>query len=227
MRHFAWEHIVGGLGLVLLIAGHWAGLFWAPPERMMGDVGRIFYVHVPVAMFAMLVFCVAAAAALGFLLTGRKALDWLVEATVEVGVMMNALLLLLGSLWAKPTWGVWWTWDPRLTSASVMLVTFVGVLLLRQATADPDKRATWSSIATILSFVNVPITYYSVRWWRSIHQIQSSPETVNEYMVRVFRLNLVAVLLVLIWMTARRWRIAKSRALAELPPPLPTPEPAQ
>ena len=76
-------------------------------------------------------------------------------------------------------------------------------------------------MATILSFVNVPITYYSVRWWRSIHQIQSSPETVNEYMVMVFRLNLVAVLLVLIWMVAVRWRIAKAHALAELPPPLP------
>jgi len=135
--------------------------------------------------------------------------------------MLNALLLILGSIWAKPTWGVWWTWDPRLTSATVMLITFVGVLLLRQAVRDPDRRATWSAVATILAFVNVPVTYMSVKWWRSIHQLQSSPESVSEPMVLVFRLNLAALALVLVWLVVRRWRIAKANAAADAPPPLP------
>ena len=95
------------------------------------------------------------------------------------------------------------------------------VLLLRRATADPERRATWSSIATILAFVNVPVTYFSVKWWRSIHQIQSSPDTVSEPMVLVFRINLVALLLIITWMVARRWRIAKAAAAAETAPELP------
>lgn len=218
---FRWEHAVGILGLIAFIGAQWMGLVWAPPEKMMGDVGRIFYVHVPVAMFSMLVFCVSFFAAVGYLMVGRKELDWLVEATVETGIMLNALLLILGSLWAKPTWGVWWTWDPRLTSATVMLITFVGVLLLRQATADPDRRATWSSVATILSFVNVPITYFSVKWWASIHQMQSSPMTVDGDMVLAFRANLLALLLLCIAWSAMRWRIAQANALAEAPPELP------
>lgn len=221
MSRFHWEHIAGAIGLIVLAVGHYMGLFVAPPEKMMGDVGRIFYVHVPVAMFSMLVFCVSFGAAVGYLVTSWRGMDWLVEASVETGVMLNALLLLLGSLWARPTWGIWWTWDPRLTSATVMLITFVGVLMLRSAVVDPDRRATWSAVTTILAFVNVPVTYFSVRWWRSIHQMQSSPETVSEPMVLVFRINLVALLFLCTWWIARRWRIAKAKALAELPPELP------
>lgn len=221
MSRFHWEDYVGALGAAVLAFGHYQGLFVAPPERMMGDVGRIFYVHVPVAMFAMLVFVVAFTGALGYLLSGRRAFDSLSEAAIETGIMLNTLLLLLGSLWARPTWGVWWTWDPRLTSATVMLITFVGVLMLRAAARDPERRATWSSVATILAFVNVPVTYFSVRWWRSIHQMQSSPETVSEPMVLVFRINLVALLLLCTWWIATRWRISEARARAEEPPPLP------
>ena len=168
------------------------------------------------------VFSVGFCAAVGYLLSGRRALDWLVEATVEVGVVLNALLLALGSIWAKPTWGVWWTWDPRLTSATVMMLTFVGVLMLRQAVRDPERKATWTAVTTVLAFVNVPITYYSVRWWRSLHQIQSSPETVSDPMVLVFRINLLALACVLLWFIVRRWRIAKATALAQEPPPLPS-----
>ncbi len=221
MNRFHWEHIAGVLGLIVFAVGQYMGLFVAPPEKMMGDVGRIFYVHVPVAMFSMLVFCVAFGGALGYLLTSKKGFDYLVEASVEVGVMLNALLLLLGSLWAKPTWGIWWTWDPRLTSATTMLITFIGVMMLRAATTDADKRATWSSVTTILAFVNVPVTYFSVRWWRSIHQMQSSPETVSDPMVFVFRVNLLALFLICTWWIVRRWRIARARAVAEAPPPLP------
>lgn len=219
---FRWEHAVGVLGVLVFIGAQWLGLVWAPPEKMMGDVGRIFYVHVPVAMYSMLVFCVGAVGAVGYLLSGKKGYDWLVEATVETGIMLNVLLLMLGSLWAKPTWGVWWTWDPRLTSATVMLITFVGVMLLRQAVTDADRRATWSSVATILAFVNVPITYFSVKWWASIHQMQSSPSTVDGEMVVAFRANLLAMLLLCTFWIAARWRIAKAKALAEAPPDLPS-----
>ena len=217
---FAWEHAVGALGLVLFVVGQYLGLFYAPPERMMGDVGRILYVHVPAAWLARVTFTIAFGAALGHLFTGRKGFDWATEAACETGVMLNALLLLLGSLFARPTWGVYWNWDPRLTSSAIMLLTFVGVLLLRSALRDPDRRATWTSVSTILAYVNIPVTYLSVRWWRSLHQVQSSPQTVADTMVLVLRLNAFAFLFLTIWFIARRWRIAARRAAADAPPPL-------
>lgn len=218
---FAWEHLIGLLGLVLLVAGNYAGLFVAPPERMMGEVGRILYVHVPAAWLAMLTFSVAFFAALGHLVTSRPAFDWTVEACCEVGVVLNALLLVEGSIFARPTWGVWWTWDPRLTSSAVMMLTFIGVILLRGAVVDPERRATWSSVATILAFVNIPITWFSVRWWRSLHQVQSDGQAIAISMKWVLYLNTLAFLLITVWLIVRRWRIAKARALAEAPAPLP------
>ena len=134
---FAWEHVIGGLGLLLLIVGHYMGLSWSPKESWMGDTVRILYTHVPAAWVAMMTFTVAFVAAVGHLFTGRKGLDWLVEATVEVGIVLNALLLIQGSLFAKPTWGFWGQWEPRLTLSVVMLLTFVGVLRLRGAVQGP------------------------------------------------------------------------------------------
>jgi heme exporter protein C len=222
-RRIEWEHLLGLVGLILLCVGQYMGLFVAPAERMMGEVGRILYTHVPAAWLALVAFTLAFFAAVGHLFTGDRRLDWLVESTIEVGAMLNALLLLQGSLFARPTWGVWWTWDPRLTSSAVMLLTFVGVLLLRSAVRDPDRRATWTSVATVLAFVNIPITYFSVKWWRSLHQIQSSPETVASPMVLVLRLNAFAFLFLTLWFVGRRWRIAAARAQAEAAPPLPVP----
>ena len=216
-----WEHAIGVLGVLGMIGGHYAGLFVAPPERMMGDVGRIFYVHVPVAILSMLMFSVSGLAAFGYLMTGRLGFDWLVEATVEVGVMLSTLLLILGSVWARPTWGVWWTWDPRLITATVLLLTFVGVMLLRGASTNPEKRATWSSVATLFAWINVPITYKSVQWWRSLHQIQTPQDAISDPMRMVYYENLIAMILVLVWFVAWRWRIAQTAALAEAPEPLP------
>lgn len=215
-----WEHAVGVLGLILLTVGNYYGLFVAPPERMMGEVGRILYVHVPAAWLAMIAFFIAFVGAMGHLMSGRQGFDHLVEAACEVGVMLNALMLIEGSIFARPTWGVWWSWDPRLTASAVMMITFIGVLLLRGAVIDPERRATWSSVATVIAFVNIPITYISVRW-RSLHQIQSTSDTLNDTMRGVLYLNTVAFLLLTIWFIARRWRIARANALADAPAPLP------
>ncbi len=220
-RRVEWEHALGLLGLVLLVVGQYQGLFVAPPEKMMGEVGRILYTHVPAAWMCMVAFTIAFCTALANMITGRRGADWATEAAIEVGAILNALLLIQGSIFARPTWGVWWTWDPRLTSSAVMLLTFVGVLLLRAAVQDAGRRATWTSVATILAYVNIPITYFSVRWWRSLHQIQSSPETVASPMVFVLRLNAFAFLFIMIWFITQRWRLARSRALAEDAPPLP------
>src|SRR5262245_27135189 len=131
-------------GALLLLVGSYIGLFLAPPEAYMGDVYRIMYVHVPVAWNTMLAFTFAFFCALGFLWKGDHKWDSRHEAALEVGVVFAALLCMLGSLWAKPTWGVWWDWDPRLTTTAIMLLAFSGIIALRRFVDDPVKRATWS-----------------------------------------------------------------------------------
>ncbi|MBX2802889.1 MAG: cytochrome c biogenesis protein CcsA [Myxococcales bacterium] len=220
----SWEHPIGAYGLGLLIIGNYLGIAVAPSERFMGDVGRILYVHVPAAWIAMLCFMVAFVFALVFLFTNARKWDSAMEAACEVGVMQGALLLLLGAIFAKPTWGAWWTWDPRLTSSAVMMLSFVGVLLLRGVVQEPDRRATWSAIATILAAVNVPVTYMSVKWWRSMHAMQSETtqgSALNEEMRWILYFNTFAFLFLTAWFMGQRWRIAEARAEADLPEPLP------
>ena len=160
---FPWEHPLGAAGLTLLLLGNYFGLVLAPAERYMGDAGRILYVHVPAAWLSMLCFGLASLFALAYLLTSRRGWDSAMEAACELGVVEGTLLLFLGSVFAKPTWGVWWTWDARLTATAVMLLSFVGVLLLRGIVREPERRATWSAVATILAGVNLPVTYMSVK----------------------------------------------------------------
>lgn len=216
MRRLAWEHVVGGLGLAGFLYGCWTGLFATPGERHMGEVQRIMYVHVPTAWVAMLAFTVVFVAAIGWLLRGKWHWDALVEASTEVGVVFGALLLVQGSIWARPTWGVWWDWDPRLTTSAVMVLSFSALLALRGFVDDPERRATWTAVAAIIAFVDVPIVYFSVRWWRSLHQIQSSTSTVDKSLLTPLYINAVAVLLMGIWYIARRYRIARARLDAEM-----------
>jgi len=206
-------------GLALLGFGSYWGLARAPAERHMGEVQRIMYVHVPTAWVALLCLAAAFAFALGFLATRRWALDALLESALEVGVVLSFLLCVQGSLWARPTWGVWWDWDPRLTTVAVMLFAFLGVLALRGFVEDPVRRAVWSSLATILAFADVPLVYFSVRWWSSLHQVQSSPQTVDAAMVLPLRLNAIGMLLLATGLLLVRARLASLRLSAELAPP--------
>jgi heme exporter protein C len=185
----------------------------------MGEVQRIMYVHVPTAWNAMLVLTFAFVCALGYLFTNKWAWDHYHEAAIEVGLVLGALLCVQGSIWAKPTWGVWWDWDPRLTSTAVMVFAFGGILALRAFVDDPVKRAVWSAVACIVAYVDVPIVYFSVRWWNSLHQLQSSPSTVSRAFHWPLRINAFGVLFLWIGLVMLRSRLAALRIQAEMGPP--------
>jgi heme exporter protein C len=210
-------------GLVLLLWGSYWGLFVAPAETYMGDVQRIMYVHVPTAWNAMLAFTFAFGCAVAFLVQGGWKWDNRLEAAMEVGVALATLLCIQGAIWAKPTWGVWWDWDPRLTTTAVMVFAFAGILALRRFVDDPVRRGTWSAVAAIIAFVDVPIVYFSVRWWNSLHQVQSTPETVSAAFHWPLRINAFGVLFLMIGFIILRSRIAGLRLRGELAPPLPEP----
>jgi heme exporter protein C len=212
-------YLVGAAGLLLLAAGSYWGLFRAPRETYMGDVQRIMYVHVPTAWNAMLAFTFAFGCAVMSLLRGGYRWDARLEAAMEVGVVLASLLCMQGAIWAKPTWGVWWDWDPRLTTTAVLVLAFAGIIALRSVLEDPSRRAVWSAVAAIIAYVDVPIVYFSVKWWNSLHQTQSSPETVSKAFHWPLRVNAFGVLFLMIGLIALRTRLASLRLERELAPP--------
>lgn len=219
--------ILVAAGALLLGIGSYWGLAKAPGDVFMGDVQRIMYVHVPTAWNAMLVLTFAFVCALFFLFTSSWKWDNRLEAAMEMGVVLSLLLCTQGAIWAKPTWGVWWDWDPRLTTTAVMVFAFGGILALRTFVDDPMKRAVWSAVACIVAFADVPIVYFSVRWWNSLHQAQSSPETVSKAFHWPLRINAFGILFLWMGLVALRARVASLRLQSEIAPPLPERRPGR
>ena len=210
-----WEHGLLALGLVLLAIAHYMGLFVAPEEAMMREAGRILYAHVPTAWVALVTLTLSFFAAVGALWSGSYRWDAAVESTAETGVVLTALLLFQGSMWARPTWGVYWDWDPRLTTSAILLVLFVGVLVVRKVVEDPERRLTVTAIAAIIAYVDVPVVYFGVKWWKSLHQTQSSPETVASTMVLPLRMAAFGMLFIAVSICVMRWRAIYAGLTAE------------
>jgi heme exporter protein C len=202
------QKILGFLGLLLFIIGSVVGLFIVRADAAMGDVQRLMYVHVPAAWLAMLAFFVVFIMSVLYLVQRNPRWDLIAASSAEVGVLFTALTLALGSLWGKPTWGVWWTWEPRLTTTAVMLMIYVGYLAVRSFADDPDKRARWSAIVGVVGFIDVPIVYLSVYWWRTLHQPPSSPRSVAPEILFALLLNLLAFTVVYVYLLMRRYRLA-------------------
>src|SRR5262245_20819706 len=152
----------GLIAVLAVISAQLLAVLTSPPERDMGHLQKILYVHVPAAWNAFIAFFVVAIASLAYLWKGQERHDLLAASAAEVGTLFTGITLLLGSIWARPTWGVWWTWDPRLTTTAVLFLTFVGYLALRSFVDDADRRAQWSAAVGILGALNVPIVYMSV-----------------------------------------------------------------
>ena len=163
-RLLGWATLVGLLGTGVL------GILVVPPDAEQGDVQRLMYVHVPAAWIAFTAFTVVFAASVAYLRTGHIRWDRVAVASAEIGVVFCVLTIFLGSLWGRPVWGTWWTWDPRLTTTLVLMLIYVGYLSLRKVADSPGRRAHWSAVVGVIGFVDVPIVHMSVVWWRSLHQ---------------------------------------------------------
>ena len=207
--------LAGLVAIPLLAVGLYLALVWAPPDAMMGNVQRIMYVHFPSWIAVALCYLTAFTCSVLYLVRRRPHFDHLAHAGAEVGVLVNTTGLITGSIWGRPTWGVWWTWDPRLTTTAIMLVIFVGYLLIRAFVEDPDARARTAALVAIVGFVNVPIVYFSVRWWRTLHQVQSSPNTVDPTMVVALRVMMVTFALIACYLMSRRYELARLEGEAE------------
>jgi heme exporter protein C len=204
-----WLVPFGWFAILFFVAAQATALLLSQPDRDMGHLQKIMYVHVPSAWVSMIAFFVVFVASILFLVRRDIRYDMVAASSAEVGVILTALTLALGSIWGRPTWGIWWTWDPRLTTTAILLLIYVGYLSLRSFTEDEDRRARWAAAVGILGFLNVPIVYMSVRWWRTIHQVQSTPDTVDPYYVIGLRLNAFAFLFLFVFFVGMRYYIAR------------------
>jgi heme exporter protein C len=159
------------LSALLILVATWMVFFYAPREAVMGEVQRVFYFHVATGWVGMAAFIAAAIAGIVYLVRPEKRWDVFSVAAVEIGLVYSFVNIATGSIWARPSWNTWWTWDPRLVTASVMELTFLAYLLLRQSIEDPDRRARFGAIYSILGSLTVPLTYMSIRIWRTIHPV--------------------------------------------------------
>ncbi|MDP8992339.1 MAG: cytochrome c biogenesis protein CcsA [Actinomycetota bacterium] len=185
-----------------------------PPTREQDEYARLIAIHPPLAWAAYVAFGVTAVASALYLWprTRRRSWDRLAGASAEVGVVFTALTLATGSIWGRPTWGVWWTWDARLTSTALLLALFLGYLALRGVHADLHTRAKRSAVAALVAVVDVPIVHFSVEWWRTLHQgrslAQLRPQSdLDGSYTAVMLLGFVAMSLVYAWLLVQRYRV--------------------
>ncbi len=187
----------------------------SPADLMMGHMQKMWYVHVPAAWVTFLSFGIVLVASIYFLVKEDERADLLAASAAEVGSVFCGLTLMLGMLWGRPTWGVWWSWDARLTSTLVLFLIYVGYLALRSFVEDPQRRGQWSAAVGILGAINVPIVWMSVRWWRTLHQLQTNPRSLSPEYLRGLLLNVAAFTLLTIWFIRRRYEAARFESAAE------------
>jgi heme exporter protein C len=210
-----WLRALTWLTPVVVIAAQAVFVLASAPDRDMGHLQKIMYVHVPAAWNAFLAFLLVFIESVRYLWRRDERADLRAAAGAEVGAVLTGLTLVLGSIWGRPTWGVWWTWDARLTSTAVLFLVYVGYLALRALTDDTERRARWSAAVGILGALNVPIVYMSVKWWRTLHQVQSSPSTVDPTYAWGLRANAIAFMIMGIVFVAWRYRTLVQERLEE------------
>lgn len=206
------SRIVGAIALVLTVLAFAYGLVISPADANQGDAARLLYLHVPSAIVSYLAFGITAVGSVMVLWKGTEFWDLLAASAAEIGVAFMVLCLVTGMVWGRPIWGVYWTWDARLTTTALLLVLFLGYLALRWMLTGNPNRAKWSAIAGIVAAIDVPIVHYSTTWWVTLHQQQTvrlvGKSQIEGTMLFSLLVSMVAALFVFWWMLIHRFRMA-------------------
>lgn len=205
------------LTLVTIAIALYMALFYAPREATMGDAQRIFYFHVPSAWIGFLSFFVVFVASALFLVKRERRWDAVAAAAAEIGVVFTTLVLLTGPLWAKAAWGAFWVWDARLTTTLVLWLVYVGYLMLRSS-VDDMKRARMAAVLGIIGFLDVPIIYLSVTWWRTMHPtlVVNDSGGLDPAMRLTLMVALLSFTLLFAWVLLVRVQLEQKRDLLAL-----------
>jgi heme exporter protein C len=199
----AW--IMGGVMLIAL----YGAFIYAPRERVMGDVQRIFYVHLPLAWVGFVAFGHSAWAAVQYLRTGRRRWDVTSAAAAEVGVLFATLVIVTGSLWARPVWNTWWTWDPQLVTYLILWFIYAGYLMLRAAAGDDERQRRIAAVFAIVGFADVPLVWFSARYLRALSPVIFTSRSIGlaPEMAWALAVGLVAWTLVYVLVVRMRIRL--------------------
>ena len=212
--------ILGAIAILLVLASAYASFFIAPEERTMGVIQRIFYFHVASAWAGFSAFLVCFIGNLLYVWKRKPSYDWVAVSAAEVGLAFTTVVLITGPIWAKPAWGIYWTWDARLTSTFVLWLLYVSYLLLRSLIEEPDRRALLSSIFGIFAYLDVPLVYGSIRWWRTQHPqpvIMGGPGSgLEPTMAKVFFFSVLAMHVLMIFLIRERYLLEQTSSEVEL-----------
>jgi heme exporter protein C len=209
-----------GVGLALaalcvlsFLASLWMVFVYAPREVTMGDVQRIFYFHVASAWVVFFGFFVTFAAGVGYLVRADRRWDIVAHASAQVGLAFITMTVVTGMLWAKPAWGVYWTWEPRLTISAVQWLLYVAYSMLRGSVMSPEREARFAAVYGIVAFVTVPLSWFAIRWWRTIHPQIVSGEgmAITPRMVQTLFVSLGTFTLVYGTLLRQRIRLSHAR----------------
>ncbi len=157
--------------VTLVLVASYLVFFFAPMEAVMGNVQRVFYFHVSMAWIGSIGFLLAVFAGIAYLKTKDRKWDIIGLAGIEMGLVFAFINIVTGSIWARPIWNTWWTWDPRLVTATIAELVYIAYIMLRQGIDDPNRRARFGAVYAIIGFVSVPLSFFSIRIWRTIHPI--------------------------------------------------------
>ncbi len=153
----------------LMVVDLYLIFMWAPTDAILGHVQRIFYFHVPIAWVAFLAFFIVFVSSILYLWKRSARWDALAHSAAEIGAVFATLILITGIIWARPVWGVWWTWEPRLTTSLILWLIYVAYLMLRGYAPNRSQGATYAAVLGVIGFIDVPIVYFAVEWWRAVH----------------------------------------------------------
>jgi len=200
---------------VSMLVALWGAFLYAPEEKTMREVQRIFYFHVASWWVAFIAFTVTFVASVGYLWKGRSRFDQVALASTEIGVVFTTIGLVTGPIWAKKAWGVYWTWDPRLTTALVLWLMYVGYLMLRRYVPEDEKRAMLSAVVAIIAFVDVPVVFLAIRLWRTQHPqpviLGGESSGLHPQMFQALMMALAAFLFLYLWLMDKRLAVESAQ----------------
>ncbi|MBI4734713.1 MAG: cytochrome c biogenesis protein CcsA [candidate division NC10 bacterium] len=207
--------ILGGAAGLLLATGLYLGLVVVPPDAVQGDVQRIMYVHVPSIVTAYIAFFVVFCTSILYLWKRDLRLDAVAVSSAEIGVVFTGITLATGMIWGKPTWGVWWTWDARLTLTAILFTIYVGYLMLRAFAEEPLAAARYGAVLAILGFLDIPLNHLAVYWWRTLHQpssiLRPGGPSVASAMLLPLAMNFAGLILLFAYFLVERVRLERIR----------------
>ena len=207
--------VIGAAVLFLVGAAAYASFYVAPEESSMGPIQKIFYFHAASAWAGMTAFLVCFVANIVYVLRRNQASDWIGVSAAEVGLAFTTVVLITGPIWAHPVWGIWWTWDARLTSTFVLWLLYISYLLLRNMLEEPDRRALLSAVFGIFAFLDVPLVFGAIRWWRTQHPqpvIMGGPGSgLDPTMRKVFFFTVLAMHALMVLLLSERYQLEKLR----------------